>query len=111
MRRRSRRRTLDAVEKGRRTEYLAECLWPGVTETERAALDMRARESADETAGASEEVRYLGSMLMPEDEVVFFVFSGPSAEAVQAVAASAEIPFERIVESVRVAGSTESEET
>jgi hypothetical protein len=43
-------------------------------------------------------------MLMSEDEVVFFVFSGPSADAVRALAASAAIPFERIVESVRVAG-------
>jgi len=99
------------VEEGRSTEYLAECLWPGVTETELAALDARARESADATGGTSEEVRYLGSMLMPDDEVVFFVFGGPSATAVQAVAATAEIPFERIVESVRVAGPTEREGT
>ena len=62
-------------------------------------------------AGTSEGVRYLGLMLMPEDEVVFFVFSGPSADAVRALAASAAIPFERIVESVRVAGPNEREGT
>lgn len=99
------------VNHTRSTEYLAECLWPGVTETELARLDARAREAADATAGTSEDVRYLGSMLMPEDEVVFFLFSGPSANAVQALAASAEIPFERIVESVRVAGPKEREGT
>jgi hypothetical protein len=97
------------VQESRSTEYLAECLWPGVTETELAVLDARAREAADATAGTSEGVSYLGSMLMREDEVVFFLFSEPSAEAVEALAASAEIPFERIVESVRVAGPTERE--
>jgi hypothetical protein len=95
------------VQEARSTEFLAECLWPGVTETELAVLDARAREAAEATAGTS----YLGSMLMPEDEVVFFLFSGPSADAVHAVAARAAIPFERIVESVRVAGPTEGERT
>jgi hypothetical protein len=99
------------VRKSRSTEYLAECLWPGVTETELAVLDARAREATDATARTGKGVRYLGSMLMPEDEVVFFLFSGPSADAVEALAASAEIPFERIVESVRVAGSTQGEST
>lgn len=98
------------MKRGRLTEYVAECLWPGVTEVDLAALDARARRGADATAGMSEEVRYVGSMLMPEDEVVFFVFSGPSPEAVQTVAATAEIPFERIIEFVRATGSTESEE-
>ena len=39
-------------------------------------------------------------MLMPDDEVVFFVFTGPSAHAVRVVAARAELPFERIVRSL-----------
>ena len=46
-------------------------------------LDTRAREAADATADTWEGVRFLGSMLMPEDEVVFFLFSGPSADAVK----------------------------
>ncbi len=85
-------------------EYLAECLWPGVSEADLTPLDARLRE----TDGG--DVRYVGSMLMPKDEVVFFVFEGPSAEAVRAVAGRAEIPFERIVESVRVTGMTEKGE-
>lgn len=99
------------MRESRSTEYLAECLWPGVTEIELAVLDARAREVAEAAAGSSEGVRYLGSMLMPKDEVVFFVFSGSSADAVEALAARAAIPFERIVESVRVAGPTEREGT
>jgi hypothetical protein len=93
------------------TEFLAECLWPGVTQAELDAADARARGSAKATAGTREEVVYSGSLLMPEDEVVFFAFGGPSARAVREVAVHAAIPFERIVESVRTAGTTEGKET
>lgn len=98
------------MEESRRREYLAECLWPGVTEGELAGLGARARASAEATAGSPDEVRYLGFTLMPGDEVVFFAFGGPSPEAVRTVARSAGIPFERIVESVHVAGPTEKGE-
>jgi hypothetical protein len=84
----------------RPTEYLAECLWPGVRNVDLTAFDARAREAA------GGQVRHVGSMLMPEDEVVFFVFHGPSAEAVRAVAERAELPFERIVESIGAAALT-----
>ena len=92
------------------TEYLAECLWPGVTAAELTDLDARARQTAEATAGSGDEVTYAGSILMPEDEVVFFVFTGPSADAVRNVAARVGIPFERIVGSVRVAATTETRE-
>ena len=77
------------------TEYVAECYWPGVKESDLANLDALARAASDR------EVRYLSSMLMPEDEVVFCFFDGPSAEAVGEIARRAHIPFERIVASVR----------
>jgi hypothetical protein len=82
------------------TEYVAECLWPGVTEADLAELDARAR------AATSEDVSYLGSLLMPADEVVFCFFQGPSAQAVETAAGRAGIPFERILESVRAPGPT-----
>jgi hypothetical protein len=82
------------------TEYLAECLWPGVTEAQLAEVDRRVRTTEADTASA---VRYLGTILMPNDEVVFFVFTGPSASAVRAVATSA-------VASVRTPNPTERKE-
>jgi hypothetical protein len=45
-------------------------------------------------------VRYLGSILMAEDEVVLCQFEGTSA-AVREAAERAQIPFERIVEAFR----------
>jgi hypothetical protein len=98
------------MAESRRTEYLAECLWPGVTEGDLADLGARAGASAEATAGDRHEVRYLGLTLIPGDEVVFFVFGGTSAEAIRAVAGRAGIPFERIVESVHVAGPDEKGE-
>lgn len=83
-------------------EYIAECLWPGVTRSDVAELETRAAASAATTAAGAEAVRYLGSVLLPADEVVFCFFSGPSSTAVEAVARAAGIPFERVLESVRV---------
>jgi hypothetical protein len=77
--------------------FIAECFWPGVTEAEVGALDARALASAGELTEADEPVRYLGSILMREDEVVLCQFEG-AADAVRRAAEQAEIPFERIVE-------------
>jgi hypothetical protein len=79
------------------TEYLAECFWPGVDEAAVHALDARAGASAGELTRAGEPVRYLGSILMREDEVVLCLFEG-TEEAVRRAATRAEIPFERILE-------------
>jgi hypothetical protein len=77
-------------------EFVAECFWSGVTEADLAGLDVRARAGAEQSG-----VRYLGSMLMREDDVVFCFFDGASPDAVASAATRAEIPFERIVEAVR----------
>jgi hypothetical protein len=79
--------------------YLAECFWPGVTKTQLEELDSRHELAATAGRDGTAQVRYRGSMLMPEDEVVFCFFDGPSATAVEAAARDAGIPFARIVES------------
>jgi hypothetical protein len=77
------------------SQFVAECFWPGVDEADLERLDARVRSAL----AMSEGVRYRGSMLMPEDEVVFCFFDGPSAEAVRAVAERARVPLERVVAS------------
>ncbi len=79
------------------SSYIAECFWSGVTEAEVAALDCRAYAFAGKLQEAGEHVRYLGSILMREDEVVFCQFEG-GLDAVRRTAELAEVPFERIVE-------------
>ena len=71
----------------------AECFWPGVSEADLEQLDQRVRRTADEDG----DVRYLGSILMREDEVVLCLFEGP-AEHVQRLAKQAGIPCERLLE-------------
>jgi hypothetical protein len=72
-------------------EYIAECFWPGVQEADLVALDERVARSA------AEGVRYLGSLLLREDEVVLCRFVGTKPE-VRRVAEGAGVPFERILE-------------
>jgi hypothetical protein len=88
------------VEQPSTTEYVAECFWPGVDEAAVRALDARAGECADELARTGDPVRYLGSILMREDEVVLCLFDG-SEPAIRRAAERAQIPFERILEATR----------
>jgi hypothetical protein len=78
--------------------FLVECFWPGVTEAQVCAAAARAVAfpGRDEHA-----VRYLDSILIPDDEIVLFLASGPSAEAVHDHATRAGLRCDRVVESVR----------
>ena len=71
--------------------FVAECYWPDVHEEEVRALDQRI------TASLDDEVRYLGSVLIREDEVVLLHFEG-TAEAIRRVAERARVPYERLLE-------------
>jgi hypothetical protein len=84
----------------RASEFVAECLWPDVHERDLEALDERATREAERLNGGGGSVRYLGSLLMREDEVVLCLFRG-ELEAVREAAKAAQIPFERILESAR----------
>ena len=70
--------------------FVAECFWPNVRDEDVRALDARI------ASCLVADVRYLGSILLREDEVVLCQFEGPAA-VVREVAERAEIPFERIL--------------
>jgi Protein of unknown function (DUF4242) len=80
--------------------FVAECFWPGVRDADLRALDARVEAEISVLDGEGGRVRYLGSLLMREDQVVLCLFQGPAA-AVQAVAERAGVPFERILESAQ----------
>jgi hypothetical protein len=82
--------------------FVAECFWPGVDNGAVHALDARAAGAAAKLTAAGEPLRYLGSLLMREDEVVLCLFQG-SEQSVCKAAEEAEIPFERILEASRSA--------
>ncbi len=94
------------MQRGHATEYLAECFWPGVQPSDLISLDERAIASAAVVSADGVPVRYLGSLVMREDEVVLCRFEGPES-AVRRVAERAEIPFERILEAGHSPGAGE----
>jgi hypothetical protein len=89
------------------TEFVAECLWPDVHADDLRALDRRAAGESERLTAGGGSVRYLGSLLMPEDEVVLCLFEG-SREDVRAVVQAAAIPCDRILEAARSPWPTQS---
>ena len=77
-----------------RQSFVAECFWPGVREADVRALDERVR------ASLADGVRYRGSILIRQDEVVLCEFEGTAA-AVKSIAERAGVPFERLLETTR----------
>jgi hypothetical protein len=80
--------------------YMAECFWPDVGEEDIERGAERIRDSVVQLSREGKRVTFAGSILVPDDEVVFYLFDGESADAVREVCERAAIAFERIVESV-----------
>ena len=80
--------------------FVAECFWPDVREEDVRALEERI------AACLVDGVRYLGSLLIREDEVVLCQFEG-AASAVRRVAEDARVPFERLLETTVAMPTTE----
>ncbi|HET7247038.1 MAG TPA: hypothetical protein VFJ07_19605 [Streptosporangiaceae bacterium] len=85
--------------------HVAECLLPGLSHATAEALGHRVRQEIAGPPGS--QVAYLGSLLMPEDEVLLCLFAGPEAE-VRAVSERAGLPFERILGCVGVGWRTDA---
>jgi hypothetical protein len=89
--------------------YLAECYWPGVNAEKLTVAVERAERAAAELRGQGRTLHFLGSILVPADEVVFCLFDGEEAD-VRAVSEKAGVPFERILESLLIGGSAQTKE-
>jgi hypothetical protein len=76
---------------------IAECLLPGITPAIAEALGDQVRA---ELARSRSPVSFIGSLLMPEDEVLLCLFAGPLAE-VRSASEGAGLPFERILGCLR----------
>jgi hypothetical protein len=74
--------------------FVMERYWPGVT-----AADVWSAGTAL-TAVSSDDARYLGSILMPGDEVVLFGFDAVSADRVSEVSEQAGLRCDRVVPAV-----------
>jgi hypothetical protein len=78
---------------------MAECMLPGLTLP--IAEELADRVTAELAGRPRPGVVFLGSLLMPGDEVLLCLFSGPQAD-VRAVSERAGLPFERILACVGV---------
>lgn len=60
----------------------------------------RARRVADELRSEGTPVRFLRSVFVPEDDACFFLYEGPSADAVRAAAARADLRAAHVEETM-----------
>jgi hypothetical protein len=84
------------------TSFMAECFWPGVTEQQLAEAGARARCATGAITAGGVSARYVGSILVPADEIALCLFEAASIEAASDLNRRAAIPFERILEVVRL---------
>jgi hypothetical protein len=76
--------------------FVVECFWPDVRHAQIEEAAARLREAAD----GGDPVAFAGSIFIPSDEVVFYLFEGDSEDAVRDACTSAAVRFERVVESI-----------
>jgi hypothetical protein len=62
----------------------------------------RASAASQEQTEGGTAVRYLGSTLIPSDETCFSLFEAQSAEDVRRLLERASLPYDRIVEALRI---------
>ena len=83
----------------RARQYLVECYWPGVDRNKVAVAAL---------GGSGRKTTFLGAILVPTDETVFCLFEGGKAD-VRAVCEKAGVPFERVLETLWIAGEDRPE--
>jgi len=81
---------------------MAECFWPGVTRQKVADAGERTRQAAVTLTAEGRSSRYIGSILVPTDEIALCLFEAPSEAMAAELAALAAIPFERILQIVQL---------
>jgi hypothetical protein len=81
--------------------FIVECYWPGITE-ERVRQALAFFRRAGNRASGGESVTPLGCILVPSDGVAIFLFEGSSSLRLTQIARHAELPFDRIVESIHI---------
>jgi hypothetical protein len=87
----------------RSRSYLVEYYWPGVSEQKLAVAAGQMQRAAENLRARGHDLQFIGSILVPTDETVFCLFDGIEAD-VRNVSEQVRVPFERILESLRIGG-------
>jgi hypothetical protein len=76
---------------------MAECFWPGVTTAKVAEVGERLREAALAIGSHGRSARYIGSILVPTDEIALCLFEAPSKAMASRLNTQAGVPSERVL--------------
>jgi hypothetical protein len=90
--------------------FVVEVYSPNVRQADLADVAMRAEAAARELTSEGIGVRYLRSVLVPEDETCFHHFEGPSAEAIRRVSERAGLLSDDRLGSIKQSVQEEREE-
>ena len=92
---------LSLLRGGATRTFVVECYWPEITEEQvREALSRVAPPPI--SGGPGDEVESAGCILIPSDGIALFLFRGVSEDLVRIRSQNAEVPFDRIVESIQI---------
>jgi hypothetical protein len=80
--------------------FLVERYWPDVDLAQLQAAMPRLDAALGAMAAAGQKVTYLGSILMPADQVVFSLFAADDESAVRELNERAALPADRIARAV-----------
>jgi Nickel responsive protein SCO4226-like len=93
----------------RLARYTVELSHPAAGWAELQEIVARARQAAADVRREGEPIRFLRSVFVPEDDACFFLYEGPSAQAVKAAAQRAQLGVRRVDAALRL--ELEGEET
>ena len=93
------------------TEYVVELYLSRVEPERLAEAADQARSAAEELRAEGIDVRYTGSIFVPEDETCFHVYEAGSAESVRKASRRAGMAATRIVEAVHVRRAAQEQPT
>jgi hypothetical protein len=77
--------------------FMVESYWPGVSTARVAAADAQTVHALEQLGEGGSTSQHLGSLLVPDDELLLRVFVGGTVELVTSANELAGIPVERVV--------------
>jgi hypothetical protein len=82
--------------------FMAECFWPGVTVEKVTNVGERIRQAARAIGPTARAGRYIGSILVPSDEIALYFFEASSTATASQLEREAGIPSERVLQVVHL---------
>src|SRR5712692_455949 len=86
-----------AIRRDAPSTFVVERYWPTADESRTDAFLEHVRTAIDASRRAGRQVRYLGTLVVPDDELLWSLVTAMSLDDVRAASELANGPFERIV--------------